>query len=258
MNHHKIILLDFDGVIINGIDEYWFTSKLACEKYLLTSLKDLNIDKYTEVPEIFIKMRPWVKYGWEMILITHEILKKYKPLDNLTKDLFLENYEQNCSKLLIENSWNSIELQQCLDNARAFQIENDFKKWIALHKPFNEVVNFIKKAKHEGFKVGIISTKGKEFTSRILNNLNISPELIYGYESGTKIEIISNLSLSYDIKGFIEDRRNTLSDILENNCTRFINCYLAEWGYLKSTDKYNLPKGIKLIKIKDLEDLLAK
>ena len=257
MPHQKLILFDFDGVIVNGIEEYWFSSKLACEKYLLTDLHYLNINKYIEVPKIFAEIRPWVKYGWEMVLITHEILKRYEPLNNFTKNSFLENYEENCSKLLLKYSWDSIELQRCLDEARVFQIKNDFNKWISLHQPFNEVVNFIKHAEEKGYKTGVISTKGKTFTSKILSNLNIFPELIFGYESGTKVDIISKLSLNYEIKGFIEDRRKTLLNILQNNQTKFIDCYLAEWGYLKSTDKVDLPQGIKLLKIKNLEDLVA-
>ncbi len=239
------------------MNEYWFSSKLACEKYLLTNTKHLNVHKYNEVPKIFVEIRPWVQYGWEMILITHEILKKYKPLNNLNKYSFLENYKKNCKELLCKNSWNSNRLQSCLDNARAFQIKTDFQKWVSLHQPFNEVVSFIRYARNKGYKIGIISTKGKKFTSKILNNLNIFPELIFGYESGNKVDIISNLSLNYEIKGFIEDRRKTLSNILENSQTKFINCYLAEWGYLKNTDKKDLPKGIKLLKIKNLKDLLA-
>ena len=257
MHHQKLILFDFDGVIVNGIDEYWFSSKLACEKYLLNNSNNLNINKYIDVPQIFIEIRPWVKFGWEMVLITHEILKTYEPLNNLTKNSFLENYEKNCSDLLLENSWNSIKLQQCLDDARLFQIKNNLEKWISLHRPFKEVVKFIKYAKDKGYKIGVISTKGKAFTSKILSSLNIFPELIFGYESGAKVDIISNLSLNYDIKGFVEDRRKTLSNILQNNQTKFINCYLAEWGYLKSTDKIDLPQGIKLLKIKNLEDIVA-
>ena len=257
MHHQKLILFDFDGVIVNGIEEYWNSSKFACEKYLLNNSKNLNIDKYIEVPKIFVEIRPWVKYGWEMVLITHEILKTYKPLNNLTKHSFLKNYEENCSKLLLKYSWNSITLQKCLDDARAFQIRNDLKKWISLHQPFHEVISFIKYARDKGYKIGVISTKSKSFTSKILSNLKIFPELIFGYESGTKVDIISNLTLSYDIKGFIEDRRKTLLNILENNQTKFIDCYLAEWGYLKSTDKIDLPKGIKLLKIKNLKDIVA-
>tara|TARA_Y100001978_G_scaffold55961_1_gene50313 strand:- start:142 stop:918 length:777 start_codon:yes stop_codon:yes gene_type:complete len=257
VHHHKLILFDFDGVIINGIDEYWLSSKLACEKYLFNNAKSSNINKYIEVPKIFVEIRPWVKYGWEMVLITHEILKTNEPLNNLTKNLFLKNYEENCSQLLLEYSWNSIKLQQHLDDVRAFQIKNDLKKWISLHRPFKEVINFIKYAKKKGYKIGVISTKSKIFTSKILSNLNIFPELIFGYESGAKVDIISNLSLSYDIKGFVEDRRKTLINILENNQTKFINCYLAEWGYLRNEDKIDLPRGIKLLKIKNLEDLVA-
>ena len=92
MHHQKLILFDFDGVIVNGIEEYWFSSKFACEKYLLNNRMNLNIDKYFEVPKIFIEIRPWVKYGWEMVLITHEILKTCKPLNNLSKNTFLANY----------------------------------------------------------------------------------------------------------------------------------------------------------------------
>ena len=257
MHHQKLILFDFDGVIVNGIEEYWFSSKFACEKYLLNNSNNLNIDKYIEVPKIFVEIRPWVKYGWEMVLITHEILKTYKPLNNLTKNSFLKNYEENCSKLLLKYSWDSTKLQQHLDDARIFQIKNDFKQWISLHRPFNEVVNFMRYAREKGYKIGVISTKGKTFTSKILSNLNIFPELTFGYESGSKVDIISKLSLSYDIKGFVEDRRKTLSNILQNNQTKFINCYLAEWGYLKGTDKIDLPQGIKLLKIKNLEDLVA-
>ena len=257
MHLQKLILFDFDGVIINGIDEYWFSSKLACEKYLITSLKYLDLDRFVSVPKIFTEIRPWVKYGWEMILITHQILKIHEPLNHLTKDSFLENYEENCSKLLIENSWNSIELQKYLDDARSYQIKNDFTKWISLHKPFNEVISFIKCAQNKGYEIGVISTKGKTFTSKILDNLKIYPELIFGYEDGAKVDIISKLSQRYNIKGFIEDRRITLSNILENDQTKFLNCYLAEWGYLKLTDKINLTGGIKLLKIKNLKDLLA-
>ena len=257
MHRQKLILFDFDGVIVNGIDEYWFSSKLACEKFLLTKSNNLSINRYIEVPKIFVEIRPWVKYGWEMVLITHEILKTHGPLNNLTKNSFLENYEENCKKLLLAYSWNSTQLQQYLDDARAFQIKNDLTKWISLHRPFNEVVSFIKYAKNKGYLIGVISTKGKIFTSKILSNLNIFPELIFGYESGDKVDIISNLSQNYNIKGFVEDRKLTLSNILQNSKTKFINCYLAEWGYLKNKDKIDLPKEITLLKIKNLEDLVA-
>ena len=257
MNHQKIILFDFDGVIINGIEEYWISSVLACQKYLLPNSSQINGKKNKDFFKTFIEIRPWVKYGWEMVLITHEILRINNPLNHSNKDRFLEKYEENCLQILKDNCWESKTLQACLDEARTFQIKNDFKKWISLHKPYIEVLSFIKKAINQGFKIGIISTKGEVFTSKILNNINICPHLIFGYESGTKVEIISKLSLKYDIKGFIEDRKKTLISVLENKETKNINCYLADWGYLQKTDKINLNERIKLLKLRELEDILA-
>ena len=202
-------------------------------------------------------MRPWVKYGWEMLIIVHQIIKREDPLTNQNKCNFLNRYHQNCQEVLLDNSWVAEELQTGLDKARKFQIDKDFDSWLKLHRPFYEVIHFIERIKKDNIKTGIITTKGRIFASKILKRLNIYPELIFGYESGTKVEIISELLREYEIIGFIEDRRNTLLDIKQNPVTSNIPCYLADWGYLKNIDRLNLPLEIKLLKLKSLENLLA-
>ena len=257
MQNQKLILLDFDGVIIDGINEYWYSSLLACKSYLKSTEipKNLNIDK--EISEIFIELRPYVKYGWEMVLLTHEIIKKQDPLCNRNKNIFIDNYKNTCTQILKKNNWSSALLQESLDKSRKKQISTDLNKWIKRHKPFNEVLEFMNKAKVLGFKNGIVSTKAKEFTTMILEHNNITPDMIFGYQSGKKIDIIKNLSSEFNITCFIEDRKKTLNTILQDKQTRNIPCYLAEWGYLKSHDKINLPNKINLLKLKDLEILLA-
>tara|TARA_Y100000991_G_C21822570_1_gene284538 strand:- start:94 stop:705 length:612 start_codon:yes stop_codon:yes gene_type:complete len=202
-------------------------------------------------------MRPWVKYGWEMLIIVHEIIKPDSQLNYNNKSDFLNKYDQNCQKILLDNSWVAEDLQKCLDEARKYQIDQDFNDWIKLHIPFYEVINFIEKIKKNQIKTGIITTKGKIFATKILEKLNIYPELIFGYESGTKVEIASRLSKEYEIIGFIEDRKNTLIDIKQNSITKNIPCYLADWGYLKNIDRKKLPYDIKLLKLLSLEELLA-
>ena len=257
MYSKKLFLFDFDGVIVDGMNEYWNSALLACEKYLKSP--DIFIDQnlYKQVSNTFIEIRPWVKYGWEMLIIVHEIIKKENPLNPNNKNDFLNKYHQNCEEILLDNSWISEDLQKCLDKSRKYQIDKDFDNWINLHKPFYEVINFIERLNKEKIKTGIITTKGKLFAERILEKLNIFPELIFGYESGTKIEIASKLTNNYKIMGFIEDRKKTLIDIKENADTKHIPCYLADWGYLKNTDRNNLPYDIKLLKLKNLEQLLA-
>ena len=257
VQNQKLILFDFDGVIIDGMNEYWYSSLLACKQYLYSEEIPLNLNLDMKVSDTFRDIRPWVKYGWEMVLITHEIIKDNNPLDEASKEKFVKEYQQNCLDVLKRNAWLSSTLQKSLDKARQSQILADFDKWINLHHPFNKVLTFIKKAQKRNFKIGIISTKGAEFASKIINKMDIYPELIFGYESGSKIEIASNLTKDYEIIGFIEDRRKTLSNIINNDQTKHIPCYLASWGYLKISDKFNLPSKIKLIQLSNLEDILA-
>tara|TARA_B100001109_G_scaffold204882_1_gene171918 strand:+ start:56 stop:832 length:777 start_codon:yes stop_codon:yes gene_type:complete len=253
----KIFLLDFDGVIVDGMREYWHSSLLACEKYLNSPYIIVDQKLYKRVPHAFKEIRPWVKYGWEMIIIVHEIIKTGDPQKNFNKDDFVNNYHQNCQSLLKDNSWVAEDLQKILDKSRKYQIETDFKKWVNLHHPFFEVIKFMEELKKKGIKTGIITTKGKIFTKKILQQWNIIPELIFGYESGTKIKIAEELTQSYEILGFIEDRKNTLINIKQNSATSDIPCFLADWGYLKYSDRSNLSNKIKLLKLDNLEQLLA-
>ena len=257
MSSQKLFLFDFDGVIVDGINEYWHSSLLAFEKFL--NSPDISIDPnlYSQVSNTFVEMRPWVKYGWEMLIIVHQIIKKENSLNNKNKSDFQNKYHRNCQKVLLDNSWLAQDLQKCLDEARKYQIDTDFDNWIKLHRPFNEVIDFIETIKTENIKTGIITTKNKIFAGKILEKLNICPELIFGYESGTKVQIASKLSEKYRILGFIEDRRDTLIDIKQDACTSNIPCYLADWGYLKKIDRNNLPYDIKLLKLKNLKELLA-
>ena len=152
-----------------------------------------------------------------MILIVHEIIKTENPLKSDNKDNFINNYHHNCQKILNDNSWNAEDLQKILDKSRQFQIDKDFKSWVNLHNPFFEVISFMQELKKRQIKTGIITTKGGMFAEKILKQLNIFPEFIFGYESGTKIKIAERLSQTYEILGFIEDRKKTLIDIKKNS-----------------------------------------
>ena len=257
MHDRKLILFDFDGVIMDGMDEYWYSSLMVCKRFLNSDSLPKNLNINMNVSNVFKDMRPWVKYGWEMVLLTHEIVKKNQPLDDVSKYDFLSNYQQNCQDVLKNNLWEPTILQSYLDQVRGLQISSNIETWIKLHKPFLPVLSFIKRAQEDGFKIAIISTKSNLFTSKILKQFNIFPELIFGYQEGKKVDIISNLVEEYEIFGFIEDRKKTLLNIIDNNKTSKIRCFLADWGYLKSTDKIDLHNKIKLIRLKDLKNLLA-
>ena len=74
-----IFIFDFDGVIVDGILEYWASSR---ESFLeLIKDKKLTNNLPIEIPQAFLKLRPWVKYGWEMLLITAELTRSNSPIN---------------------------------------------------------------------------------------------------------------------------------------------------------------------------------
>ena len=109
------------------MQEYWHSSLLACERYLNSPNITIDQKLYQGVPNSFKEIRPWVKYGWEMILIVHEIIKTENPLKSENKDDFINNYHQNCQRILNENSWIAEDLQKILDKSRKYQIDKDFE-----------------------------------------------------------------------------------------------------------------------------------
>ena len=71
------------------MNEYWNSSLIACKKILKSPKITYGLNDFKEVPDIFVDVRPWVKYGWEMVLIVNEIIKKENPLTHKTKNKFL-------------------------------------------------------------------------------------------------------------------------------------------------------------------------
>ena len=72
-----------------------------------------------------------------------------------------------------------------------------------------------------------------------------------------RIKIAEKLAQTYEILGFIEDRKKTLIDIKQNSETSEIPCFLADWGYLRESDRYTLSNEIKLLKLENLDELVA-
>ena len=136
-------------------------------------------------------------------------------------------------------------------------IRRDLESWLALHKPFTDVVNRLKRLDNEEIDLAILTTKGEEFTSKLLSSFTLSPKLLYGHESGNKKKILVQIAKKYFIRGFVEDRRATLENIITTKELKSVPCYLASWGYLKPQDKKSLPAAIHLLELKTLATPLA-
>ena len=250
MTCKPLLIFDFDGVIVDGMSEYWFSSKNACLKILSDQAKDFDFP--LNIPNNFKKIRPWVNHGWEMVLLAAECVDPTSHLNILGIEAFSRNYSQESLKALTKWKWTPDALQQALDTSRQESISKDFNYWLQLHKPFSSVIKRINTLKEEGIEIVILTTKSISFTKHLLLSFDISEVQIFGHESGNKPEVLKKLLQKHHIEGFIEDRRTTLETIKKNPTLKSIPCYLATWGYLKPQDLINLSTDIHILDIETL------
>ena len=256
MTEKPLLVLDFDGVIVDGINEYWSSSRQTCLNIISSKEKEILSPTY-EIPSAFKAMRPWVHHGWEMVILAAECSDKTSQLNLKGIENFSRNYSIECSLALEKWDWTPSQLQEALNQTRRDAISNNFHQWFNYHQPFSLVIDYLKSLEMEGIDFAVLTTKSVEFTKKLLNSFNLQPNLVFGHESGSKINVLNQLLHKRKIRGFIEDRRSTLEKVLEDPKLKSIPCYLASWGYLKPQDRNNLPPSIKLLNLETLKEPIA-
>ncbi len=251
-----LLVLDFDGVIVDGIEEYWSSSRQTCLNILSPQEKEV-IFLPSEIPTTFKAMRPWVHHGWEMVILAAECSHKNSQINLKGIQTFSRNYSKECSLALNKWGWTSSQLQEALNQTRREAISHNFNQWLNYHRPFSSVIQRLQILEKEEIEFAILTTKSIEFTKKLLNCFNLQPKLIFGHESGSKIDVLNQLLHQRIIRGFIEDRRSTLEKVLEDPKLKSIPCYLASWGYLKPQDRKNLPSGIQLLDLETLREPIS-
>ena len=256
MRAKPLLVLDFDGVIVDGMDEYWSSSRQASID-LLSKSKEENHFYPSKMPDAFKRIRPWVHHGWEMVLLATECSNRRSRLNLRGIEAFSKNYSEECALALQEWEWTPSQLQEALNQARRNAISQNPNQWFDTHKPFSRVVKRLQILDKEKIEFAILTTKSLEFTQKLLNSFNLQPQFVFGHESGSKPEILTKLLKNHRIKGFVEDRRTTLETVLEDHNLKAIPCYLATWGYLKPQDHKHLPSDIQLLDFKALDAPIA-
>ena len=256
MIEKPLLILDFDGVIVDGIKEYWSSARQTCLNILSPKEKEI-IFLTSEIPTTFQAIRPWVHHGWEMVILAAECSNKTSQLNLKGIESFSKNYSKECFLALNKWGWTPSQLQEALNQTRREAISNNFNQWLNYHQPFSSAVQRLQRLEKEGIEFAVLTTKSIEFTKKLLNSFGLKPKLIFGHESGSKIDVLNQLLYKRIIQGFIEDRRRTLEKVLEDPKLSSIPCYLASWGYLKPQDRTNLPPSINLIDLEIIREPIS-
>ncbi|MFZ0406810.1 MAG: HAD family hydrolase [Cyanobium sp.] len=222
-----LLLFDFDGVLIDGMREYWWSARRAA----LTLAPGLSLPE--EAPAGFAQVRPLIHHGWEMVLMAAELGRADGDLASLLAD-----YDGSLKPALERWGWNPRGLQAALEAVRAEAIASDRGLWLGLHRFFPGVPERLAALEREGVSWAVLTTKGAAFAAELLAAAALEPVALYGHEQGSKTEVL--LRLGPGPLWFIEDRRPTLELVRATPGLEAVRCFLVSWGYLAPGDRQGL------------------
>ncbi|UPM51344.1 MULTISPECIES: HAD family hydrolase [unclassified Synechococcus] len=246
MSLQPLLVFDFDGVLVDGMREYWWSARRAA----------LFLSPQCQLPELapeaFSALRPLIHKGWEMVLVALELSRS-----DLDVAHYLSDYDDHTQSALNRWGFPAEQLQSALENLRSDAIQQDTPAWRALHSPYPGVPERLRALEAEGSPWLVLTTKGGEFARELLTGYGLQPQAVYGHEQGTKPEVLLRLREQGRPLWFVEDRRVTLETVRSTPGLEAVRCFLVSWGYLGPLDRERLPDGITLLEPEGFAEPLA-
>jgi phosphoglycolate phosphatase-like HAD superfamily hydrolase len=232
INVPDLLALDFDGVICDGLVEYFDSTKKAYQQIWSETLDD-------RLAPSFYRLRPVIETGWEMPILLRALVLEISEAE------ILEDWSAIASRLTQAEGLEKQEVVQKLDGVRDSSIEHDLDGWLSLHRFYPGVLESLKKIVSSSIELYIITTKEGRFVHKLLQQqgIDLSTSNILGKESKRpKYETLRILRDKHQsgeqIKiSFVEDRLKALQQVTQQSDLEFVNLFLAEWGYNLESDR---------------------
>jgi len=229
-----LLVFDFDGVLVDGMPEYWWSARRAALAL------DPSLDLPEQAPLAFSQLRPHIHKGWEMVLAAAEL---GRPDFDLAAAL--ADYDATLQGALDRSGRSADELQAALELVRQEALARDPGAWLALHRFYPGVAERLRSLEDERADWAVLTTKGGAFATRLLAAASLAPVAVFGHEQGSKPEVLLRLRGQQRPLWFVEDRRPTLELVRTTAGLEEVRCFLALWGYLAPGDADGLaPLGI--------------
>jgi phosphoglycolate phosphatase-like HAD superfamily hydrolase len=226
-----ILALDFDGVLCDGMREYFEASRRTCARvWPDDAVPDETLFRS------FRALRPVILSGWEMPLLLRAIA------DGRSESAVLESWEAVRDELVASGQPRGQELvsvlQRALDEVRREWIAADPEDWLERNVPYCGL-DELRRLVAEPERAEVVTTKEGEFACRILDRWNIRLADVQGKEAGIhKCENLRALITAYtSARGrrpalwFVEDRLETLRHVTTHPDLEEVGLFLAAWGY---------------------------
>jgi FMN phosphatase YigB (HAD superfamily) len=226
-----MIIFDFDGVLIDSLNEVALTTYNAATENLFTSL--------SEIPDapiaLFKRNRFHVQQIGDAITLMNWCIDRhqFKSTGTLSK----EKYRTIASgdPATLNDRTNLI-----YETRKRF-IDRDEKRWLSLHQPYQPLWNELIKGDNHVFV--ILTNKNHDATLRLCRHfgLDIDSNDIYSGDHGTtKVENMQQIQTRFGIEfvSFIDDSVKNLKelDFEFNQEKKMLSLLLADWGYTGPAD----------------------
>ncbi|MBD2662976.1 hypothetical protein B6N60_00500 [Richelia sinica FACHB-800] len=223
-----ILALDFDGVICDGLIEYFEVAwRTYCQ--IWSSWQDIPPD---DLAFRFYRLRPVIETGWEMPVLIKALISGF------TDEQILNDWINITPQILSADGLDAKDVAKKLDHLRDEWIATDVKGWLSLHKFYPGVVEKLKMTLNSGVQVYIVTTKEGRFVQELLQQegVDLPPSAIFGKEvKQPKYVTLRGLLQTATTKPaslwFVEDRLKTLQLVAQQPDLVDVKLFLADWGY---------------------------
>lgn len=236
MTSPDLVAFDFDGVICDGLIEYFQT---AWQAYCTLFNPD-----HSEPPEglakRFYPLRPVIETGWEMPVLIDVLVKEFEN-PNIDQQI-VEQWPEMALPYLESANLTKTESVQALDGVRDQVIQGDLQSWLALHRFYPGMIARVSELLSSDLPVYIVSTKEGRFIKALLSQsgLDFPDENILGKEvKRPKYETLRLLKEKHSAPQiwFIEDRLPALKAVATQSDLTEVQLFLADWGYNLERDR---------------------
>jgi len=248
-----MVIFDFDGVLVNSIDEVTVTAYNTVTDRLVTRLDQLP----DPLPYRFQRNRFHVQPIGDAIPLMRWLLTvdPPEPEEILPRKTYLDILAREREPLLERAN-------RFFAKRRAF-VRQDPSQWLALNAPFQPVWNALKKQTAENIVILTNKNRAAAFHLCIHFGLKVTEDHIFSGDDGiTKIENLDRIHDRFRDPPYtvVEDSLGNLKDLdahFNRTGPRFVHPILACWGYIGPEDaKNSLALGFSVFTQPDLIDLL--
>ncbi|BBA79377.1 hypothetical protein RGRSB_0851 [cyanobacterium endosymbiont of Rhopalodia gibberula] len=249
----RILALDFDGVICNGLLEYFQTTKSTYTQVWTEHSSDF-LDNFGDS---FYRLRSVIETGWEMPILLRALVLGFD------QSQIQDDWANLCQKILESDNLNKQTLITQLDEVRDNWIHSDLEGWLKMHRFYPGVIEKIGKVIRSSTLLYIVTTKEGRFVQQLLEKqgVELPRKNILGKEvKQPKDKILRQLIQEnpqfYDQLWFVEDLLKTLYKVRQQSDLKEVKLFLANWGFntSKNHDLAESNPDINLLSLEQFND----